>query len=162
MFQYLSPKLYFIIDYNYLKVTFAGTGRQLQTSTDVALKENLCVALGEDVQNVKNEPGVIIKNGFTHPRIAIGDYDVAEQFLRYVTRKIVGSAFYMRPIAIVHFKRKLESGLSQVEERSLIDCFYSAGSREVYLWYGKDLTDQDILSGNVLKELKKKERKYLL
>jgi hypothetical protein len=84
MLDFLKPTLYFIVDYNFLKVRYPGTNREITMTTDVAIKNNVVVAMGDDVQKLKSEPDISIKNGFSNPRVAIGDFDVAEQLIKYV------------------------------------------------------------------------------
>ncbi len=63
-----------------------------------------------------------------------------------------------RPIAIINFKRKLEGGLSQVELRSIVDCFESAGAVEILFCTDEELSDQELLSGNILNKLRRSNK----
>ena len=154
--DFVSPKLYFNLDKNYIYVKQIGTNNTLETKTHVHIDtaSNKIVAIGEE--NIKEQDDLIIKDGFGHERVLIGEFDIAEQVLKFIIRKILRYQLFIRPIAVVHIKRKLEGGITQVEKRSVVDSFESAGAREVILWEGDDFSERELMNWALLKESFKK------
>jgi rod shape-determining protein MreB len=94
----------------------------------------------------RTEPVDII-NPFAHPRTLIGDFTVGEQVLKaFVTRMKGSSLFAPAPFIVLHPLGEHEGGLTQVEIRALHELALSAGAREVTIWQGRALTDEEILA----------------
>jgi len=154
----ISPKFYFAVDRNHLTVKQIGSTYSFETRTHVHIdtRTQMVVAIGES--NISN-PGVVIKDGFGHERVLIGDFDIADQVLKFVLRKVLKFPAFIRPVAVVHIKRKLAGGITQVEQRSVIDCFESAGARDVYIWMGDDFSERDFMDWATMKQtMKTRER----
>ena len=60
---------------------------------------------------------------------AIVDYEVAVGMLRWFLREVMGSAWFLGPEVMV----TVASGLTQVEQRAVLDAVSEAGARKVYL-----------------------------
>ncbi|APW44818.1 rod shape-determining protein MreB [Rhodoferax saidenbachensis] len=94
----------------------------------------------------RTEPVDII-NPFAHPRTLIGDFTVGEQVLKaFVTRMKGSSLFAPAPFIVMHPLGDHEGGLTQVEIRALHELALGAGAREVSVWQGRALTDEEVLS----------------
>ncbi|MFH1561133.1 MAG: rod shape-determining protein [Patescibacteria group bacterium] len=59
----------------------------------------------------------------------IADYEVTEAMLRYFVQKVCGKVFFFKPIVMVC----VPAGVTQVEQRAVVDATTSAGARTVYL-----------------------------
>lgn len=78
---------------------------------------------------------------FSHPRMLIGKFQEAEKLLGELLQEAYGkSVFPQRPLVVVHPKEVLEGGLTDIEERVLMEMALGAGARRVKIWKGDDLT----------------------
>ena len=93
---------------------------------------------------------------FRHPRILIDDFTGGEKILQHVIRKLFGiSGIRLSPIVVVHPDLELDGGLTQIEARALREMVEGAGARRVYLYYGPQLSDEEVsdISKRTLEEL---------
>ena len=67
---------------------------------------------------------------FTTRRLLVGQFDVAEHCLQLI----------LQPMEMT------DGGLSQVEERVIMDMAYGAGAKRVLLWVGGELSRQEALN----------------
>ncbi|MFN3587145.1 MAG: hypothetical protein ACK4UT_06550 [Moraxellaceae bacterium] len=82
---------------------------------------------------------------FSHPRMLLGDFNIAEACLGALLKKAYPSRLLpARPLLVMHPCELLEGGLSKLEERALTELGLGAGAREVRLWTGAPL-DADAL-----------------
>lgn len=87
-------------------------------------------------------------NPFQHPRILVADFLLAEALLRHAFQAVSPRSWIRpSPIAVCHVVEPLKGGLSQIECRALMELMEGAGARSAFLWDGRDLTDQELLSG---------------
>ena len=87
-------------------------------------------------------------NPFSHPRIIIDDFLIAEKLLMHSFRQVSGNRHIrVAPIAVMHVTEKLEGGLTRIESRALQELAMSAGARECHIWEGRELTDGELRSG---------------
>ena len=107
-----------------------GKGIVLNEPSVVALDKNTgkLLKVGEEAQAMLGRtPGNIIAIRPLREGV-ISDYDMTERMLREFIRKVAGvSVFKPRVIICV------PSGITEVEERAVIDAGISAGARKVYL-----------------------------
>jgi rod shape-determining protein MreB and related proteins len=89
-----------------------------------------------------------IVNPFSHPRVIVDDYAVAEKLLQHAF-KMVSPRTLIRasPIAVMHWLDELEGGLTPIERRVLHELGEGAGARRVYVWEGRELTNEELRSG---------------
>lgn len=77
---------------------------------------------------------------FSHPRMLVGHFQLAEKLLQAGLKKAYAGSFLPpRPVLIMHPKEMLEGGLTDIEERVLRELGLGAGAREVKIWLGDDL-----------------------
>lgn len=81
---------------------------------------------------------------FSNSRLAVGNFVIAEHFLKGIIQKTKSNLLQPSPIVIMHQIIRNEDGLSQVESRVLRELAYGAGAIESYVWQGSPLTDEDI------------------
>jgi rod shape-determining protein MreB len=81
---------------------------------------------------------------FSSKHLLVGEFDAAETLLKQAFKYLQES--WLRPIAIMHPIELIGEKLSDVEEKVLQELALSAGARDVKLWIGEELTDQEILN----------------
>lgn len=142
----LGPTIYVRFTANMLSLRLAGTGKEIKGSPSVALnKKGKAVAAGDEAERLRGTPGITAGNGFSHPRVLIGSFDLAAEAMRFHIKELLrGKLWIIRPIIIMHPLTKLEGGLTQIEERVMKDLALISGAREVYIWEGKELSDKDM------------------
>jgi rod shape-determining protein MreB and related proteins len=92
-------------------------------------------------------PGVEIVNPFNHPRTLVGDFTSGEQLLKAAIRKVQGNSFLaLAPRIVIHLLGDPAGGFTQVEARAFHEMALGAGAREVDIWQGRTLTDEEVLS----------------
>jgi len=96
-----------------------------------------CANSGESISLDADTP-------FSGERLIVGDFDIAEKLLRQAFKHLQES--WLKPIAIMHPLELVGEKLSDVEEKVLQELALSAGARDVKLWIGEELNDQEILN----------------
>lgn len=82
---------------------------------------------------------------FSHPRMLVGKFQEAEMLLGQLLRDAYGKALFPpRPLVVIHPKEVLEGGLTDIEERVLMEMALGAGARRVKVWLGEDLAAETI------------------
>ena len=107
-----------------------GKGVVLNEPSVVALDKNTgkLLKVGADAQAMLGRtPGNIIAIRPLREGV-ISDYDMTERMLREFIRKVVGVQFFKPRVIIC-----VPSGITEVEERAVIDAGIQAGARKVYL-----------------------------
>ncbi len=107
-----------------------GKGVVLNEPSVVALDKNTgkLLKVGSDAQAMLGRtPGNIIAIRPLREGV-ISDYDMTERMLREFIRKVVGVQFFKPRVIIC-----VPSGITEVEERAVIDAGIQAGARKVYL-----------------------------
>jgi rod shape-determining protein MreB len=93
--------------------------------------------------------GVVVEElgDFSHPRSILGQFVVGEQTLaKAVAKAYPGKLLKPRPALIVQPMELLEGGLTQIEERALLEMALGAGASQVRIWQGPDLSPEQIAS----------------
>jgi hypothetical protein len=117
----MTPTLYLRISRNQLQLTDLASGQQL---------------LDRD-----GPP-------FSHPRLLVGDFSAAEQRLTRALNALTPRSWWkpvLAPRLMIHPLESVEGGLSQVEERLLLELGRGAGARQVLLHLGEPLSHESIL-----------------
>ena len=87
-------------------------------------------------------------NPFSHARVLIADFTLAEELLIVAFKTVAGtSVIRPHPIVVIHVKEPLAGGLTGIERRALHEMAQGAGARETFLWEGAELSDEDLKSG---------------
>ena len=98
-------------------------------------------AVGNAVKNLVNAHEYIILNPFSHPRLLVNDFQVAEKVLTYGVRQLHKNKWFApSPRVIFQPMEKLEGGVTTIEERVYRELCLGAGAREVLLHTGKELS----------------------
>lgn len=90
---------------------------------------------------------VLSPKAFTTKRLLVGQFSEAEEALQKGMKELAhGNLLLMRPIVVIQPMKKIEGGLSQVEERTLQELAAGAGARKSVVWVGYELSDAEVLS----------------
>jgi hypothetical protein len=105
----------------------------------VKIKENLLI-----IKSIKNGEIITLEatTPFSTKRLLIGQFSVAEKLLKSGVKQL--SKSFIRPIVIMHPLENIDNELSEVEEKVLKELALSVGAKEVKLWVGKELTDEEL------------------
>lgn len=88
---------------------------------------------------------VTSKQAFSTNRALIGSFSVAEELIRNAMCEVVPKRLLKKAVhGVIQGKDKCEGGYSEVEERVLRELGYGSGCSKVDVWYGKDLSDDDV------------------
>lgn len=83
---------------------------------------------------------------FTTKRLLIGEFSIAENHLKRAIKKVYeGKWFSASPVVIIHPMEMIEGGLSQIEERAMVELAAGAGARKVMVWVGHELSDMEVV-----------------
>ena len=98
------------------------------------------------IKSMKN--GEIITINATTPfstkRLLVGQFSIIEKLLTAGFKKL--NKNLLSPIVIIHPLENIDDKLSEVEEKVFKELALSAGAREVKLWIGEELTDEELLN----------------
>ena len=122
-------------------------GRPVAAITQDA--KHAVLVVGEESYTYAHQPDVKIVNPFSHPRTLLADFTVAEQVLKGFLKKLFAQAslFQPAPTILLHPCIDPEGGFTQIEIRAMRELCYAAGGRNVTIWQGRELTDEELLSG---------------
>nr|WP_321402393.1 rod shape-determining protein [uncultured Desulfobacter sp.] len=155
--RFFKNTIYIEFSDELISVKHVETGNRIEDKPLLALKKNqkgknLVYAVGSEVEQLQNDSTISIHNGFFHPRVCINDFEIAEATLKYFIRKALNKNIMIRPIIIMHPKKNLLGGLSQIENRAIKELAEAAGARECYVWVGRQLKDVEMISLNFLRQ----------
>ena len=108
-----------------------GKGVVLNEPSVVAIDKNTgkLLKVGADAQAMLGRtPGNIVAIRPLREGV-ISDYDMTERMLKEFMRKVSGGSYFFKPRIIIC----VPSGITEVEERAVVDAGIQAGARRVYL-----------------------------
>jgi MreB/Mbl protein len=90
---------------------------------------------------------------FTTQRLLVGDFTVAEQFLKQLVKKVAPTGWLApSPKILIQPLEMIEGGLSQIEERALLELAAQVGARKALVYDGLELSDKLVIEKlNMLK-----------
>ena len=91
---------------------------------------------GQEAQGVPETP-------FTTTRMLVGDFQSAQRTLKSALAQ-VGGASFLAPNLLMHPLEMVEGGLSQIEERVLLELAKGAGASKVVVFVGPALGDNEV------------------
>ena len=105
----------------------------------VRIKENLLT-----IKSVKTGKTISLvpKTPFSTKRLLIGQFSIIEELLKMGFHELNKSI--ISPVAIMHPLEKFDDPLSEVEEKILKEVALSAGAKEVKVWIGRELIDEEV------------------
>lgn len=81
---------------------------------------------------------------FSTERLLIGEFSVAEKLLKKALSSF--SKSIISPTIVMHPLEMIDEKLSEVEENVFREVALAAGAREVKLWLGKKLSDDELIN----------------
>lgn len=88
-----------------------------------------------------------VGDGFSHPRLPIGNFELAEYAFRYATRQVLQPRRGRPGRVVVHVQEAWEGGITDVELRAFRDMSINAGAiRLGLLLEPMTLSNQDVLA----------------
>lgn len=147
--SFFNTALYVQISPERLTVRDPKSGQAFSEIPELAIAHSpkaTVVAIGAQAR-LAATPSVEIINPFNHPRTLVGDFTAGEQLLKAAIRKVQGNALLaLAPRIVLHLMGDPAGGFTQVEARAFREMALGAGAREVDIWQGRPLTDQEVLS----------------
>ena len=140
-----SNDLYVQIWENRLKVLNIDSKKKFDEVPLVAIKKNkkgqaIIEAIGNSVPYLSHQNDYNIVNPFSHPRLLVHDFVVAEKILQHAFRELHKDRFFApSPRVIIHPMEKTEGGITGIENRLYRELCLGAGAREVYIRVGAEL-----------------------
>ena len=103
--------------------------------------------------NTGNEVTETSNASFTSQRLLVGDFTVAEHFLKNLVKKVAPTGWFTpSPKVLLHPIEMIEGGLSQVEERALLELAAQVGARKASIYLGSSINDELVIEKlNMLK-----------
>lgn len=150
MFGFFKTVVYVQLSPNLLTLRNPKTGESISERPEVAISagpNERMVAVGSEARTVQASQTVHVVNPFAHPRSLVSDFTVAEQLLKAFLKRLVGqSMFAVAPEVVMHPQGDPVGGFTQIEIRALHEMALGAGARQVKIWQGRTLTDEELLS----------------
>jgi len=146
------PLIYIQISPEKLTLKNIKSGEVISEVPELAIayeKNAHIVGTGNEAVFHRSKPSVKIINPFAHPRTLVSDFTVAEQLLKAMVNRLLGSSiFAVSPKIVLHPLGDPAGGFTQVELRAFREMAYGAGASQVVVWTGRTLTDLELSSGN--------------
>jgi actin-like ATPase involved in cell morphogenesis len=101
-------------------------------------------AVGHEAEALSG-PDIRRVNPFAHARVVIHEFEIAQALFRYVLQRVLPPRSLLRPHALIQPLRALQGGISDVEERALIEAIVAAGARSGSLHIGSELSPEQVL-----------------
>lgn len=156
MLSSFAPLLYVKVTPARLTVRNVKTGAEVAEVPEMAIgisgNKKTVLAVGADARAAATTGSAEIVNPFNHPRTLVGDFTVGEQLLKAFVRRVQSSSWFVpAPRIVMHPVGSPDGGYTQVERRALREMALGAGASEVVLWVGRELTDAEVQSAEVLR-----------
>jgi rod shape-determining protein MreB len=88
---------------------------------------------------------LVFEANFSHPRMLVGDYAVAQQLMTLAMKQAYPTVLFpATPRVVMHPKEVLEGGFTEIEVRVLKEMALAAGARAVAVWQGADLSTDEV------------------
>ena len=151
MLTSLIPTFYIQVSPELLTVRDAKTGVAISEAPEIAIAHDpkpRIVGFGKEARLHGSAPSVKIINPFGHPRSLASDFTDGEQLLKAFVRRLRGnSIFAVSPRVVMHLMGEPSGGFTQIEVRAFREMAMGAGASKVVVWQGRELSDQELLSG---------------
>jgi hypothetical protein len=93
-------------------------------------------------------PAREIAAAFGHERVILGDFELAEKLLAKMIRELHGSRGLIKPVVIARIEHRFVNSITTTEILALLSVIERAGARRVYVWMGRELTDEELRERN--------------
>jgi rod shape-determining protein MreB len=132
------------IDRTRITIRDVSTGATFESAARLGLDSaNRIVSVGD-----MSSPEVVRTVApFEHPRIVISDFACASKLFQYGLHQLSRFKWITpSPILIMQPVMELTGGLSEIENRALLELGESAGARKTLIHSGKVLSDQEVVA----------------
>lgn len=147
----LGKTAYVRFDGDRLRVSSPGAQRPFECSPHIAIEvvdggKSIVRAIGREAQARYGTPGMEVCNPFDHPRLVAHEFPLAEKVVRHALLQMFGR-FNLLPLhLIMHPLKELEGGLTDIEERLLLEIASAAGARKAAVHIGRELAAHEVVS----------------
>ena len=113
--KFFKNTIYIEFSDELISVKHVETGNLIEDKPLLALKKSqkgkkIVYAVGSEVEQLQNDSTISIHNGFSHPRVCINDFEIAQATLMYFIRKVLNKKIMVRPIIIMHPQKDFQGG----------------------------------------------------
>jgi rod shape-determining protein MreB len=132
------------IDRTSISIRDVSTGATFESAARLGLDSaNRIVSVGD-----MSSPNVVrTVEPFEHPRIVIADFSCASKLLQYGLHQLTRFKWISpSPILIIQPVMELTGGLSEIENRALLELGESSGARKTLIHCGKTLSDPEVVA----------------
>lgn len=149
--------VYVRFDRDSITLRDSGSGNQLEEVPVLAVsrskpKRILGVGRSAEISAAETREQYELFNGFDHPRVLLDDFLAAEKVLEHLFRKLLSARIFRpSPVVVMHPLGNIEGGMTQIEIRAIRELAAGAGAREVFVWSGRPLHDEELRSGTFRK-----------
>ena len=155
MLSAFSPLLYIKVAPERLTVRNVRTGAEITEVPEIAIgkagKKAVILGVGAEARMAATAQSAELVNPFNHPRTLVGDFTVGQQLLNTFVRRLNGSSWFaFAPRIVMHPLGSPAGGFTQVERRAFREMALGAGASDVVLWVGRELSDQEVQSPEIL------------
>ena len=132
------------IDRTRISIRDVSTGATFESAAKMGLDSaNRIVSVGD----MSNPDVVRTVEPFEHPRIVISDFACASKLFQYGLHQLSRFKWISpSPILVIQPVMELTGGLSEIENRVLVELGESAGARKTLIHCGKTLSDQEVVA----------------
>jgi rod shape-determining protein MreB len=152
MLSFFNRTFYVQVSPERLSIRNPKTGDSVSEAAEVAISSGSkpkIVGVGTAARAAALDPSVKLVRPFAHPRSLVSDFTVADLLLKEFMRRMPGQSFFkVAPMVVIHPQGEPEGGFTQVEIRAFHELALGAGASMVKVWQGRDLIDQELLSGS--------------
>lgn len=159
--------LYIKLSPERLTIRNLKTGEQFSEVPELAIlqegSKRVVIGFGAGARQAAADAGqkhgpdkVEVIKPFAHPRSLVSDFTCGEILLKTVVKMARGTRpFSLAPRIVLHPLGSPLGGFTQIERRAFQELALGAGASDVVLWIGHELSDQEALSAQLLKNAEK-------
>ena len=154
MLSFLKPRLYIQLSPERVMLKNLKAGSVLFERPEMAVSggaKPVILGVGSEARMAAQaHPGSTVVNPFAHPRSMVSDFTAAEQLLKELPRRCLGSGIMrLSPSVVMHPLGSPAGGFTQVENRAFRELGLGLGAAEVFVWNGRALTDDEVRTRDI-------------
>ncbi|WP_382156318.1 rod shape-determining protein [Hydrogenophaga sp. ANAO-22] len=152
MLSFLKPTVYIQISAERVTVKNVKSGASLSEVPEIAFTtggKTTVLGIGNQARQaaVAQSAHAQVLNPFAHPRTLVSDFTTAQALLKAMVRQVLGqSLLALSPSVVIHPLGSPAGGFTEVENRAFREMALGAGASQAWVWNGRPLTDQEVLS----------------
>lgn len=150
MLSFLKPTVYIQISAERVTVKNVKSGTTLSEVPEIAFTtggRTTVLGIGNQARQAAMAQTAQLLNPFAHPRTLVSDFTTAQALLKAMVRQVLGQSFLaLSPSVVIHPLGFPAGGFTEVENRAFREMALGAGASQAWVWNGRPLTDQEVLS----------------